>query len=115
MIKETIAQRYHRYYDWLLKLGLIRTLTIFTLIAISTSVLVTALVMLVMPDSRDYFWYNMFVAVVSPLVSAPGLATIVLAMVYQLNAAQTALTLAAAAIPTVDQLRDLRATPKWND
>ena len=92
---KTIGQSYDRYYAWLLKLGRTRTLVLSTMIAITTSVLVTALVMLLMPGSRDYFWYNMIVAVVSPLVSAPGLTLVAISMVYQLDAAQTALTLAA--------------------
>ncbi|MDB5613639.1 MAG: hypothetical protein JWQ22_1292 [Devosia sp.] len=92
---KTIGQRYERYYAWLLKIGRTRTLILSTMIAITTSCLVTALVMLVLPDSGAYFWYNMIVAVVSPLVSAPGLTLVAISMVYQLNTAQTALTLAA--------------------
>lgn len=91
----TIGQGYRRYYSWLLKLGQLRTIVLGTMIAITSSVLVTALVMALIPGSRDFFWYNMLVAVVSPLVSAPGLILVAISMVYQLNAAQTALTLAA--------------------
>jgi diguanylate cyclase (GGDEF)-like protein len=90
-----IGQSYRRFYAWLLRLGQVRTMMLGTMIAITTSVLVTALVMALIPGSRDFFWYNMIVAVVSPLVSAPGLTLIAISMVYQLNAAQTALTLAA--------------------
>lgn len=95
MTNKTIGQSYRRFYAWLLRLGQTRTMLLGTLIAITTSVLVTALVMVLMPGSREYFWYNMIVAVVSPLVSAPGLTLVAISMVYQLNAAQTALTLAA--------------------
>ena len=95
MTNKTIGQSYERFYAWLLKLGQTRMLILSTMIAITTSVAVTAFVMLLMPGSRDYFWYNMIVAVVSPLVSAPGLTLVAISMVYQLNTAQTALTLAA--------------------
>jgi diguanylate cyclase (GGDEF)-like protein len=91
----TIGHSYRRFYGWLLRMGRLRTMMLGTAIAITTSVLVTALVMALIPGSRDFFWYNMIVAVVSPLVSAPGLTLIAISMVYQLNAAQTALTLAA--------------------
>ena len=95
MSGKIIGQSYRRFYAWLLRLGRVRAMMLGTGIAITTSVLVTALVMAVLPGSRDFFWYNMIVAVVSPLVSAPGLTLVALSMVYQLNAAQTALTLAA--------------------
>ena len=95
MTNETIGQGYRRFYAWLLRLGQTRTMMLGTMIAITTSVLVTTLVMGLLPGSRGYFWYNMIVAVVSPLISAPGLTLIAISMVYQLNAAQTALTLAA--------------------
>lgn len=95
MSDKIIRQSYRRFYGWLLRLGRVRAMMLGTSIAITTSVLVTALVMAVLPGSRDYFWYNMIVAVVSPLVSAPGLTLVAISMVYQLNAAQTALTLAA--------------------
>lgn len=91
----TIGQGYERYYAWLLKLGMARILVLSTLMAIATSCLVTAGVMLLMPDAQAYFWYNMIVAVVSPLVSAPGLVLLAISMVYQLDAAQTALKVAA--------------------
>lgn len=90
-----IERTYQRYYFWLLRLGLLRSLALSTMIAITASVLCTAAVMLLMPDSRAYFWYNMIVAVASPLVSAPGLSLVAISMVYKLNVAQTALTLAA--------------------
>lgn len=95
MPNRTIGQSYKRYYAWLLRLGRVRTMILSTGIAITTSVLVTALVMAFIPGSRDFFWYNMIVAVVSPLVSAPGLTLVAISMVYQLNEAQTALTRAA--------------------
>ncbi|QDZ13018.1 GGDEF domain-containing protein [Devosia ginsengisoli] len=95
MTNEAIGRSYQRYYGWLLKLGLVRSLIVCTSIATMTSVLCTAAVMLLMPDSRAYFWYNMIVAVASPLLSAPGLALIAFAMVYKLDETQTALTLAA--------------------
>ncbi len=91
MSGKIIGQSYRRFYAWLLRLGRVRAMMLGTTIAITTSVLVMA----VLPGSRDFFWYNMIVAVVSPLVSAPGLTLVALSMVYQLNAAQTALTLAA--------------------
>lgn len=90
-----IGNSYRRFYAWLLRMGQVRTIMLGTMIAVTTSVLVTALIMGLIPGSRDFFWYNMIVAVVSPLVSAPGLTMIAISMVYQLNAAQTALTLAA--------------------
>ncbi|KRA53050.1 GGDEF domain-containing protein [Devosia sp. Root635] len=95
MTDKIIDQTYRRYYSWLLRMGLVRSLTLSTMIATTVSVLCTAAVMLLMPDSRAYFWYNMIVAVASPLVSAPGLSLVAISMVYKLNAAQTALTLAA--------------------
>ena len=95
MTNETIGQGYRRFYAWLLRLGQTRTMMLGTMIAITTSVLVTTLVMGLLPGSREYFWYNMIVAVASPLLSAPGLALIAFAMVYKLDETQTALTLAA--------------------
>lgn len=95
MTNKSFEKGYERYYAWLLSMGMARTLLFATTVAITTSCLVTAGVMLLMPESRAYFWYNMIVAVVSPLVSAPFLAMLAVGMVYRLNAAQTALTLAA--------------------
>ena len=95
MTNKAIGWGYQRYYAWLLRMGLVRSLIVCTSIATTTSVLCTAAVMLLMPDSRAYFWYNMIVAVASPLLSAPGLALIAFAMVYKLDETQTALTLAA--------------------
>lgn len=95
MTNKTIQQNYQRYYAWVMRLGHARALAFSTMIAITTSCICTALVMVFMPGSRDYFWYNMIVAVASPLISAPGLTHIAISMVSQLNAAQTALTLAA--------------------
>lgn len=95
MTNEAIGRGYRRYYGWLLRMGLVRSLIVCTSIAITSSVLCTAAVMLLLPDSREYFWYNMIVAVASPLLSAPGLALIAFAMVYKLDETQTALTLAA--------------------
>lgn len=90
-----IRDSYQRYYAWSLRLGMVRMLVIGTMIAITTSCLCTAGVMLLMPESRSYFWYNMIVAVVSPLVSAPGLLMVAVSMVFQLKASQDALTRAA--------------------
>lgn len=95
MTNKAIDRGYQRYYGWLLRMGLARSLIVCTSIAVTSSVLCTAAVMLLMPDSRAYFWYNMIVAVVSPLLSAPGLALTAFAMVYKLDETQTALTLAA--------------------
>ena len=95
MTNEAIGRGYQRYYGWLLRMGLARSLIVCTAIAVTSSVLCTAAVMLLMPDSRAYFWYNMMVAVASPLLSAPGLALIAFAIVYKLDETQTALTLAA--------------------
>lgn len=95
MTNKAIDLGYQRYYGWLLRMGLVRSLIVCTSIATMTSVLCTATVMLLLPDSREYFWYNMIVAVASPLLSAPGLALIAFAMVYKLDETQTALTLAA--------------------
>jgi diguanylate cyclase (GGDEF)-like protein len=90
-----LGQSYTRSYVWLLKLGVPRALALITLIAVTGSVLTTAVVMWLIPGPTEFFWYGMIVAVVSPALSAPGLGMIAISMVYRLNAAQTALTLAA--------------------
>jgi len=90
-----ISQKYQRFYAWVLSLGLPGALAMTTLIATSTSVVLTAIIMLVVPGSEQFFWYGMMVAVLSPALSAPGLGYLAFMMVYQLNAAQTALTRAA--------------------
>lgn len=95
MHTKIIGQKYQRFYAWVLNLGLLRALALTTLIATSTSVALTAIIMLIVPGSADFFWYGMLVAVLSPALSAPGLAHLAFTMVYQLNAAQSALTRAA--------------------
>lgn len=95
MRSKIVSQKYQRFYAWVLSLGLARALLLTTLIATSTSVVLTAIIMLIIPGSSDFFWYGMLVAVLSPVLSAPGLGHLAFTMVYQLNAAQTALTRAA--------------------
>lgn len=95
MTNKIFGQNYARYYAWLLNLGIVRALVLSTMIAITGSVVVTAIVMMLIPGGADFFWYGMIVAVVSPALSAPVLAMVAIFMVFQLNAAQTALTLAA--------------------
>jgi len=95
MTSKFIAQSYRRYYAWLLTLGMARAVALATLIAVTGSVLTTAVLMLLIPGPNDFFWYGMIVAVVSPALTAPGLGSLAFKMAFQLNAAQTALKLAA--------------------
>lgn len=90
-----LSQGYARFYAWLLQLGMLRALLLTTLIATTTSVLVAVVVMLLVPGGAEFFWYGVLVAILSPALSAPGLALTAWRMVYHLNAAQTALTRAA--------------------
>lgn len=94
-MNKMIGLAYDRYFAWLLQLGMGRAVAFGTLVAIAGSVLTTALVMLLIPGPRDFFWYGMVVAVVSPALTAPGLCSTAFKMAFQLTAAQTALTLAA--------------------
>ncbi|WP_156458202.1 GGDEF domain-containing protein [Devosia epidermidihirudinis] len=89
------SENYARYYAWMLKLGVARALALTTAIATTTSVLVTIAVMLVLPAPEGFFWYGILVAILSPVLSAPGLGLLAWRMVYHLDAAQTALTRAA--------------------
>ncbi|MDB5587052.1 MAG: Diguanylate cyclase protein [Devosia sp.] len=95
MTSKFIAQSYRRYYAWLLTLGMTRTVLLATLIAITGSVVTTAVLLLLIPGPNDFFWYGMIVAVVSPALTAPGLGSVAFKMAFQLSTAQTALTLAA--------------------
>lgn len=95
MTKRTFGLSYERYYAWLLTLGMRGAVVFGTSVAIAGSVLTTAIVMLLIPGPKDFFWYGMIVAVVSPALTAPGLGSIAFKMAYQLNKAQAALTLAA--------------------
>jgi len=93
--KRIIGQLYGRYFAWLLRLGVMGAVAFGTLVAITGSVLTTAVVMLLIPGPKDFFWYGMIVAVVSPALTAPGLSSTAFKMAFQLNAAQAALKLTA--------------------
>ncbi|SFC21287.1 diguanylate cyclase (GGDEF) domain-containing protein [Devosia psychrophila] len=95
VMNKIIRQTYHRYYVWLLGLGMSGAVAFGTLVAIVGSVLTTAVVMLLIPGPKDFFWYGMIVAVVSPALTAPGLSSIAFKMAFQLNTTQAALKLAA--------------------
>ncbi len=93
--KWTIKSGYERYYAWLLGLGMARTVLFATAVAITGSVLTTAVIMLLIPGPKDFFWYGMVVAVVSPALTAPGLGSTAFRMAFQLSATQAALKRAA--------------------
>jgi diguanylate cyclase (GGDEF)-like protein len=88
-------QGYARLYAWFLRGGPIRPVLLMTVTATLTSSALTAALMWLVPGPVDFFWYGMFVAVASPLLSAPFLSVMAVRMVYQLKGAQAALARAA--------------------
>jgi diguanylate cyclase (GGDEF)-like protein len=90
-----LGQSYGRFYGWILQLGVQRALAVATLMAITGSVLTTAVVLWLFPGPAESFWYCMAVAVISPALSAPGLSLVAFKMAFHLEAAQKALTQAA--------------------
>ncbi|SEQ55225.1 diguanylate cyclase (GGDEF) domain-containing protein [Devosia sp. YR412] len=95
MTQNFLGRAYARYYAWLLRMGMLGAVAFGTAVAITGSVLTTAVVMLLIPGPNDFFWYGMIVAVISPALTAPGLSSTAFKMAYQLKATQTALKLAA--------------------
>lgn len=95
MKTSVFGRSYGRFYAWLLNLGIPRALVLMTTIATTTSLGLTMLLMELVNAPDDLFWYAMLVGALSPLLTAPLLSLAAVFMVFQLNAAKTALTMAA--------------------